>query len=311
MMRNAILLITGLFVAAAAGAEFTLEDNGSSVTVAENGKPVLEYHYALAAPPGNVPERYRRACYIHPLYGLDGDVLTQDFPLDHFHHRGVFWAWPECTAGGRRMDVWALGGVRQHHEKWTAREAGADKAHIGAVNFWAFDDAPDQPQVRETIDFTVHPADETGRAIDFRLKFTNVTEKDVTFLGAKNKGYGGFCLRPDAKRKPFTFTTEKGVCEEDALHFETPWADITSKAGPDGPVSGVALFEHPSNPGYPFPGWIFRHYGFLGASWPHEKTHTLPPGESFELQYRLYLHRGTAEAAKAAAQFKNYTADSK
>ncbi|UCF15923.1 MAG: PmoA family protein, partial [Phycisphaerales bacterium] len=37
--------------------------------------------------------KYTRANYIHPLYGLDGQVLTEDFPRDHPHHRGVFWAW--------------------------------------------------------------------------------------------------------------------------------------------------------------------------------------------------------------------------
>ena len=307
-MRNLMMIGMGLLVAAAGWAEFTLEDNGSSETVIENGKPVLTYNYARVAPPANVPDHFGRACYLHPVYGLDGDVMTQDFPVDHYHHRGVFWAWPECTVGGRRMDVWALDDVRQHHEKWTAREADADKAHVGVVNSWAFDDAPDKPQVREEVDFTVRPADATGRAIDFRLKMTNVSDKPVTFLGAKDKGYGGFCFRPDANRKPFTFTTAKGVCAEDALSFETPWADMTSRAAPDGPISGAAIFEHPSNPGYPFPGWIFRHYGFLGASWPHEKTHALAPGESFELQYRLYLHRGTAEEAKVAEKFEAYIA---
>jgi AcrR family transcriptional regulator len=41
----------------------------------------------------DVPEKFRRSCYIHPLYGLDGEVMTEDFPVDHRHHRGVFWAW--------------------------------------------------------------------------------------------------------------------------------------------------------------------------------------------------------------------------
>jgi len=309
-MRSLIIMM-GVLVATTAWAEFTLDDNGSDVTVLENGKPVTVYHYGRVEPPEKVPEHYGRACYLHPLYGLDGDVMTQDFPVDHRHHRGVFWAWPECKVGDRLINVWALGDARQHHEKWTAREADADKAHIGVINFWAFDDAPDLPQVREEVDFIVRPADDTGRAIDFRLKMTNVTDKEVTFLGAAGKGYGGFCIRPDANRKPFTFTTAKGISQKDVLSLDTPWADVTSKASPDGPISGMAVFQHPSNPGYPFPGWIFRHYAFLGASWPHEKPHTMAPGESFELQYRLYLHRGTAEEAKVADKFAVYTAGAK
>jgi sugar/nucleoside kinase (ribokinase family) len=33
--------------------------------------------------PEGVPEDRRRSCYIHPIYGLDGQVLTDDFPKDH------------------------------------------------------------------------------------------------------------------------------------------------------------------------------------------------------------------------------------
>ena len=31
--------------------------------------------------------------YLHPLYSLDGDTLTEESPADHPYHRGVFWAW--------------------------------------------------------------------------------------------------------------------------------------------------------------------------------------------------------------------------
>ena len=191
-MRKALVSIALAGIACGAWGEFTLQDDNARLTVLENGKPVLVYNYTRVAPPEKVAEHFGRECYIHPLYGLDGDVLTQDFPVDHRHHRGVFWAWPECKVGERRMDIWALEDVRQHHEKWLAREAGKVKAEIGVQNFWAFDDAPDKPQVREEVHFTVLPADEKGRAIDFDLKLTNVTQETVTFLGAANKGYGGF-----------------------------------------------------------------------------------------------------------------------
>ena len=83
----------------ALGERFLFEDNGKSLTLLENGKPVLEYRYTRVDPPQGAPEKFWRMSYIHPLYGLDGDILTQDFPDDHYHHRGVFWTWPNCTAG--------------------------------------------------------------------------------------------------------------------------------------------------------------------------------------------------------------------
>ena len=303
-MKTAGVVSCLLFLAGAAHAEFSLQDDQKSLTVLENGTPVFTYHYMPAPVPEPVPAKYERACYIHPLYGMDGQVITQDFPKDHYHHRGLFWAWPECTVGGRRMDVWLTQDVKQRHREWVAREAGADKAGIAVVNGWSFEDAPDKDIVREEVGLTVLPVDGKSRAIDFEIKLTNVSDQVVVFEGAKNKGYGGLCYRPHADFKPFTFTTAQGVSPEDALRCDTPWADVSWTAG--GKTSGLAIFQHVSNPGYPFPGWIFRHYAFLGVSWPHEQTHQLQPGQSFSLKYRVYVHSGSAADAGVAAAFQEY-----
>jgi hypothetical protein len=286
------------------GDRFTMVDDGEKLTLFENQKPVLVYRYTFVTPPEGVSDRYRRMSYIHPLYGLEGDVLTQDFPDDHYHHRGVFWTWPTCAVGDRKMDVWSIDGARQVFDKWVARELDDDYALVAVENVWVLDGDP-KPKVREHIEFTVHPSDEVGRAMDFYMKFTNVCDEVVTIRGAtaNDKGYGGFSYRPDKARKPLHFTTAKGAIEKDHTHYETPWADCTSRVEPDGPTSGLAIFQHPSNPGYPHDGWLFRHYGFLGASYPHNETLTLNPGDSFELRYRMYVHRGDAAEGKVAEHF--------
>jgi hypothetical protein len=205
MKTNVLIVACFLGMTFAAAAEFSFEDNGKGLTVLEKGKPVFTYNYAPVPPPEGVPKEYTRSCYVHPLYGLDGEVMTQDFPKDHRHHRGLFWAWPQCTAGGRAMDVWLANDVKQRHREWVTKEAGADKATIAVVNGWSFEDAPDKDVVREDVKLTVLPADDKGRAIDFQAKLTNVSDQLVVFEGAKNKGYGGLCFRPSADFKPFTF----------------------------------------------------------------------------------------------------------
>jgi hypothetical protein len=300
-----VLLIAG---GTAHGAGLSLREGEGTLHVEEDGKPVLVYRHDFVEAPGLAPPSYRRAGYIHPLHGLDGEELTEDFPADHYHHRGVFWAWPECRVGERPMDVWTLKGVRSRPERWLEREVREGRAHVAVENRWSFDDRPEDAVVRETVRFTVHPADGDRRAIDFTLSFENVSGMPITFLGAKDKGYGGFCVRPPAARKPMQFTTATGPLEEDALRWPTPWTDVSFPTAPGGPLSGLAIFQHPDNPGYPHPGWIMRHYAFLGASWPHETTHILEAGASFTLRYRLLVHRGDAEAAGVRAAFEAFQA---
>ncbi len=52
--------------------------------VSELGRPILFYQTAPKAHNG----LHERTNYAHPVHGLDGEILTQDFPEDHPHHRG-------------------------------------------------------------------------------------------------------------------------------------------------------------------------------------------------------------------------------
>ncbi|HNY85028.1 MAG TPA: PmoA family protein [Candidatus Hydrogenedentes bacterium] len=284
---------------AATGA-FSLAEEAGKVTVLDGGVPVMVYCADPVKAPKGVPEKFTRGGYIHPLYGLDGEVLTEDFPWDHYHHRGLFWAWPDSTVGGRKMDVWSLDGARQVFVKWLTKEADEKSARLTSECVWVFDDAPDAPVVRETAEMVVLPVEGDTRAMDLTLRFENVGKETITVRGATtgNKGYGGLCLRPDSKRKPMHFTAAAGKIEKDVLELASPWADVSIAVEKGSEkLSGLAVFQHPSLPGYPHPGWIMRNYGFLGQSWPHTTPYDLEPGKFFTLKYRVVIHRGSAEDA--------------
>lgn len=311
--QGAMTVLAALIAASSGAAEFAIKIEEPHLTILDSGKPVLVYNYGRIPPPEGVPEYLGRACYLHPVYGSAGDVLTEDFPPDHYHHRGVFWAWPSCAWGDRPMDMWLMRDVRPRWERWLVREVGSEKAEIAVSNVWTFDDDPDTPVLREIVRFIVYPSEERGRLIDFHFIFENISEKTLTIQGQKSgeKGYGGFCFRPNSARKPLQFSSALGLHEEDAFWVESPWADVSSKAAPDGVISGAAIFQHPKNPGYPHGGWLFRHYGFLGASWPHLDSHILRPGESLDLRYGLYLHQGNAEEGKVSNRFARYVEQAK
>ena len=56
---------------------------------AEDGQDVLFYQRETK----RFNAAHSRSHYVHPLYGLDGELLTEEFPSDHPHHCGIFWAW--------------------------------------------------------------------------------------------------------------------------------------------------------------------------------------------------------------------------
>lgn len=315
MLKHTLTLaLSGLFAITAHPVAFQVEDNEENVTVIENGTPVFVYNYTWIAPPEGVKPMFRRTAYIHPLYGLDGEVLTEDYPSDHYHHRGVFWGWPRGEWKGKRLDTWGLSNSRQVHVSIAPFSESADGPIISGKNHWILDESPDTPIVSETYRIEVHPSTEVGRAIDFTITLKNITDAPVELKGAieQNKGYGGFNFRPDAARKPMHFTTANGVQAEDTFIAESPWVDVSYAIEPGGKkFSGAAIFQHPDNPGYPHPHYLIRHYAFLGHAWPGNTPYTIAPGKDVTVKYRLYIHRGNAEAGKVAEAWAAYVEEQK
>lgn len=255
----------------------------SSLGVWEGDRPVLVYNHGVRSKAG-VPDDRKRSTYVHPLYGPDGEVLTDDFPKDHYHHRGLFWAWPHVRVGDTDHDLWMLRGIRQQFVKWTEKKAGRDKAVLGVENGWY---VGDRRVVQEEVRFTISPADKQGRMIDVVLRLTAL-DRAVTLRGAAGKGYGGLCLRY-APRKETRVTTAEGQPRRDLDLARLGWADLSASF--EKRTSGVAIFVHRSHPDNP-PTWITREYGFLGVGWPGAEPVILQPGRAVTLRYRLWVHRG-------------------
>jgi hypothetical protein len=309
----AVIATAAAFTSGIAEAQsFSQREADGRLYLYDGGDPVLVYNFGPMAPAGMDEagrQRYRLSCYIHPLYGPDGDVLTQQFPSDHYHHRGVFWAWTNARRGDRPADIWHVDGVRQVFGRWREIDVSGSVARLTAENGWKYDDE-DAPFVREVVSIRVHPMGGVGRAIDFHLRFENVSRETVTIRGQGERGYGGFGVRPDAERSGRRITTALGFHPEDVLEAASPWADYSLlKTDGDG-YSGVAIFQHPENAGpHPHPGWILRYYGFLGASYPYFDEIVLAPEGSFELRYRLYVHRGDAGEGRVSEAYEAFVAE--
>ena len=275
------------------------EVDAQSLGLWEGDKPVLVYNHGVLSKPG-VPERFARSTYIHPLHGLDGEVLTDDFPRDHYHHRGLFWAWPHVGVGGRELDLWMLNGIEPRFEKWLEKKTDPAGAVLSVENGWY---AGAQKIMQERIRLQIHPAAADARALDMECEWIPV-DKPVTLTGAEGKSYGGLTLR-FAPGTNTVITIPSGRTGADLPMTNLPWADLTRLWAREQVTSGAALFVHPSHPDYP-PQWLTRHYGVLCLGWPGVKPATFKPGEPIRCRYRVWIHRGAADAARLKAAYQAY-----
>ena len=128
VISAAALLSLALF-ARAETFRFADDRQQQRLTVLEGDSPVLTYNYGPQRWNG-VDKKYTASCFIHPLYSLDGKVLTEAFTKDHPHHRGVWWAWPNMKARGQDVATWLPFSLPQRFVRWTERQADAHGATL-------------------------------------------------------------------------------------------------------------------------------------------------------------------------------------
>jgi len=271
------------------------------VVASEQGLEVLEgaekiLFYQLKAK--NLEGKLERLNYIHPLYNLDGDIITEDFPADHLHHRGIFWAWHQLYIGDKSVgDGWALTDFSQEVVSSKVVELGSASAAVKVVVLWKSPLWVDQSGVEKafvkvsTI-VRVHRAADDVRMIDFQISLLGL-EEDMSIGGSENvKGYGGFSTRIKLK-DGYNFVGQIGQVEPVTNQVAGGgWMDISGRYGEDEKLSGIAILCHKSNPVYPS-RWILRRKGSCqNVVYPGQHRVALSNREPTVLRYRLVLHRG-------------------
>lgn len=261
--------------------------------ITEGARPILRYNYRNVELPEGFLEKVHpdarqyarpRSDYIHPLYGPDGEVLTKDWSVDHPHHRGIYWAWPEVYHHGERGDLHALQRVFARPTGGLRTSVARDYAQIEAENLWKWEDRV--PIVRERAIIRAYRSGEQGRCVDLTFRFTAL--EDDVFLA--RVPYGGMNIRLSPVKD-----------YEVVLHTDPPgaeprraWADsVGVRAGGKGPL-GMAIFQKTTNPHYPGEWVNYDGLPWLQPAFPTQVSgdrYALKKEQPLLLEYRLWIHR--------------------
>lgn len=255
----------------------------------EREAPVLFYRTAART---DEQGRYSRANYCHPIHGLDGKVLTEDFPKDHPHHRGVFWAWHQVYVGDTPMgDMWACQDFAWDIRTVEILPSKATSAALRADAYWKSSRWKNgqEPFARESATIRVHQAANDTRLIDFDIEILALEEG--LRLGGSNdvKGYGGFSTRIVLPRDIRMRDANGPVAPRNEAVPAGDWLNFSGTFG-DMP-SHVAVLVHPSHPGRPRQ-WILRAAGSAqNLAYPGREPIPVSTTKPLVLRYRLILHQ--------------------
>jgi len=250
----------------------------NGVIVRQGGAPVLFYR--------SHPEIGRetwRMDYLHPVFTVQGTVLTEDAPADHTHQRGIFWAWRRILVDGEVVaDSWV---GRQFELQGEPPELVAHpdgSTTIRGKLRWLVPVAGMATEiVEESSEITVFPLDAGARriVIDVRLK---ALQPGVALAGSDDeKGYGGLSFRfRDAPA--MTIHSDTRELRATLARMQTgPEVDFTW--APSSALSAAAVKVECRVDGRPWTQWVLRQE-------PSMQNCAFPGRSPYELSTDRVLH---------------------
>jgi len=228
-----------------------------------------------------------RSDYIHPLYGLNGEIMTNDWPdADHPHHRGIFFGWPEVEYGSERGDLYALQRVFARPTGNIKCINGKDFAEIEAENRWMWNDK--EAIVKEMLIIRAYRTSGGARFIDFTLTLLALKDS-ITIATRFTNSYGGVGMRM-ATPKDQNISQHADPVTASPQRY---WADFHGIFEGNTSFSGMTLIQHKDNPEYPGKWIVYPALSWIQPTFPTNGTrYLLSKNKPFVFRFRLIVHQG-------------------
>jgi hypothetical protein len=284
-------------------------EQGANVDFTWNGKPILQY----VGGPGVLPSTdikpiFTRGGYLHPVRTPSGRIVTDDYPEDHRHHHGIWFAWTKTHFEGRDPDFWNVGDGKarvefeQIDQVWSGPVAAGLRARHRYVDLTS---GSPIPVLSERWDTRVFAVD--GRrhfVFDIDVSQTNVANNP---LELPEYHYGGIGVRGAAsfmKVDNVQFLTSEGKDRATGDGTESRWAVISG--GVDARRASVAILAHPSNFRAPERMRIHPTDPYLCYAPSRSGPWAIAKGGTYTARYRFVTFDGAPDAADLQRLWLDY-----
>jgi hypothetical protein len=256
--------------------------------------------------------------FLWPLLGPGQTPVTRAYPMaeregearDHPHHRSLWSAYGDVNG----VDDWSEeeGHGTITHQAFVRQGQGPVFGGFTAGGLWR---APDgEPLLREERTIRAYNVGGDRRLLDYTLTLVADQGRDIVFGDTKEGGLLSVRVATtmDGARGGTIENAGGGRGEAACWGKPSPWCDYSGRV--EDQIVGIALLDHPSNPGHPA-RWHVRDYGLMtanpfatgaftgGAPTPV----TLPRDLGITFRYRVLLHRGGAAEGQVADAYHAFT----
>ena len=295
----------------AAGAEMQLVSSHDRLTISASGRKVLTFQGGTGQLPSpDIKPVFRQGGYIHPVFTPSGRVVTDDYPPDHFHHHGIWFAWTRTKFEGRHPDFWNVGDGTGKVEFVALDQAWSGSVHAGFRSRSRSVDVSAPKPVTVLNEQWVVTVYNVGHGTRPYTMFDLVSTQDLATLSPlilPEYRYGGLGFRGNRQwlsKNNCDFLTSEGKDRSNGHGTRARWCHIGGRI--DGELAGIAILDHPSNfrapqamrinPDQPF----FCYSPSLIGDWKIE------PGKPYVSRYRFIVYDGAPDQGELDRQWNDY-----
>jgi hypothetical protein len=286
MNQILLIIILGLFSTVTVGAQnIYMKHNEKGFWIYEGKDKVMFFQ---RHPNDSIPGM-NRSNYFHPVYDLNGNCITEDFPQDHLHHRGIFWAWLQIIVKNENIaDTWHLRNFIQEIDQVEFKTNTSGNGELEYSSFWYTKNNTEIPFMLEKTKVKVYQRTRNYRQIDFQIEL-RALQYELQIGGSPDeKGYGGFSIRMKTDENTFFSGLDNQIIDPQNTAIQA--GHYVSISNPH-QKSGVSIISHLKNPGTP--AWILRQTGSMqNCAWPGSEPVPVSINEPVLLQYSVIIHKG-------------------
>ncbi|MCB0600733.1 MAG: PmoA family protein [Saprospiraceae bacterium] len=267
----------------------------SLLTITWHDHPVITYHIKPTLPPEGKPAYYQRSGFVHPAYTPEGQIITDDFPEDHEHQHGWFYALTRTHFRDSLIDFW-----NQQSGLGTVALRSLDSVSSGPVKadiYATLDHLSTRfgPILEEKFHLQVLP----GSRYNIFYWQSTLTNTTTDTLFADDYLYGGMGMRgPAAWNEADSIhfegrahaLTNEGKTLEEANHTHPVWAAMYGKLGNQS--AGWAIIDQRENINFPQPVRVHPEMPYFSKSPMVGHPYFLAPDEPMTLRYILVTYDG-------------------
>lgn len=292
----------------------TARREGDNVAIAA-GTPVLQYvGGAGQLPSADIKPIFKRGGYLHPVRTPSGRIVTDDYPVDHRHHHGVWFAWTKTAFQGREPDFWNMGDGKGRVEFDSLKDVWSGPVHAGLRATHRYIDLTSGSPIVvlseqwDTRVFAPGAADE-GRGLPYHAFDLEVVQTNVAAdpLLLPEYHYGGVGVRGAAsfvKPDNVTFLTSEGKDRATGDGTESRWAVMSGSV--EGERASLAILAHPDNFRAPERMRIHRTDPYLCYAPSRSGPWAIARGTAHRARYRFVAFDGAPDPAELHRLWVDY-----